>query len=230
MTTTIAKPAAIPTPPVASPSRRRAGRRRPRALAALAITLAAVAVGTWLIVELVGGSGASAISGTASATAWTPIAARWLARLEVIGLKKQLARAGYSIKVDDNLDPVTKSALANYLQLDATHPLSPFLAVVLEGTVITGFRNPTAWNSRFGLHRLTKFVERPLTGLGGQLDANGNLRPPDGRKLAVANTLGVFVIDLGSPARGAELVTAFGARETGLGVYRTARPSWRAAR
>jgi hypothetical protein len=177
MTTTIAKPVAIPTPPIASPSRRRAGRRRPRALAALAITLAAIVVGTWLIVELVGGSGASAMSRTASAPAWTPIAAPWLARLEVIGLKKQLVRAGYSIKVDDNLDPVTKSALANYLQLDASHPLSPFLASVLEGTVITGFRNPTAWNSRFGLHRLTKFVERPLTGLGGQLDANGNLRP-----------------------------------------------------
>ena len=96
----------------------------------------------------------------------------------MIHLKKQLVRAGYSIKVDSTLDPITKSALADYLQLDPTHPLSPFLASALEGTVITGFRNRVTWNSRFGLHRLTKFVERPLTGPGGQLDANGNLRAP----------------------------------------------------
>jgi Tol biopolymer transport system component len=57
----------------------------------------------------------------------------------------------------------------------------------------------------------------------------GPVWSPDGRELAVANTLGVFLIDLRSPARGAELVTAFGARETGLGMFRTARPSWRAA-
>ena len=53
---------------------------------------------------------------------------------------------------------------------------------------------------------------------------------PDGRKLAVANTLGVFVIDLRSPASGAELVTAFGTPDTGLGMFGSARPSWRAAR
>ena len=51
---------------------------------------------------------------------------------------------------------------------------------------------------------------------------------PDGRKLAIANTLGVFVIDLRSPVKDAELVTPFGSRETGLGIFRTARPSWRA--
>ncbi len=50
-----------------------------------------------------------------------------------------------------------------------------------------------------------------------------------GRKLAVANTLGVWVIDLRSPARGAELVTAFGTPETGLGMFGTARPTWGAA-
>jgi hypothetical protein len=52
----------------------------------------------------------------------------------------------------------------------------PILAAALQGTWITALRNPAAWNSQFGLHRLTKFVERPLTGAGGQLDARGNLR------------------------------------------------------
>jgi Tol biopolymer transport system component len=50
---------------------------------------------------------------------------------------------------------------------------------------------------------------------------------PDNRKLAVANALGVFVIDLRT--RTTELVTPFGSRETGLGIFRTAQPSWRAA-
>jgi dipeptidyl aminopeptidase/acylaminoacyl peptidase len=50
---------------------------------------------------------------------------------------------------------------------------------------------------------------------------------PDNRKLAVANALGVFVIDLRT--RTTELVTPFGSRETGLGLFRTAQPSWRAA-
>jgi Tol biopolymer transport system component len=54
---------------------------------------------------------------------------------------------------------------------------------------------------------------------------------PDGRKLAVANALGVFVINVRSrsPAKEVELVTPFGSRDTGLGTFRTARPSWRAA-
>jgi dipeptidyl aminopeptidase/acylaminoacyl peptidase len=52
---------------------------------------------------------------------------------------------------------------------------------------------------------------------------------PDGRKLAVANALGVFVIDLRSRWRDAELATPSGSRETGLGIFRTAQPSWRAA-
>jgi Tol biopolymer transport system component len=50
---------------------------------------------------------------------------------------------------------------------------------------------------------------------------------PDNRKLAVANAAGVFVIDLST--RSTELVTPFGSRETGLGIFRTAQPSWRAA-
>jgi Tol biopolymer transport system component len=51
---------------------------------------------------------------------------------------------------------------------------------------------------------------------------------PDNRKLAVANALGIFVIDLRT-TRTTELVMPFGSRETGLGIFRTAQPSWRAA-
>ncbi len=53
---------------------------------------------------------------------------------------------------------------------------------------------------------------------------------PDGRKLAVANALGVFVIDLRRRTKDPETrKTRFGSRETGLGIFRTAQPSWRAA-
>jgi hypothetical protein len=50
------------------------------------------------------------------------------------------------------------------------------LAAALRGTVLTGFRDVAAWNQRFGRSRVTKMVERPLTGQGGQLDSYGNLR------------------------------------------------------
>jgi len=170
MTTTVANC----TPPAAA-VRRRAARRL--TLAALTLTLATLGVGAWLIVQRVAGTGASAVSSsTTPAPSFTPIAAPWLGRAEVVRLEKQLVRAGYSIAVNGKLGPVTKSALADYLQLDATHPLSPFLARALEGTWITGYRKPAAWNQHFGLNRVTRFVERPLTGPGGQLDANGNLR------------------------------------------------------
>lgn len=143
-------------------------------LAGLILTLATV--GTWLMVDRVAGRSANPVSAPAAVSAWAPIESPWLGRAEVVRLEKQLVRAGYSIAVDGKLGPVTKSALADYLQLDAAHPLSPFLAGALEGTWITGYRKPAAWNQRFGLNRLTRFVEKPLTGPGGQLDANGNLR------------------------------------------------------
>ena len=178
MTTTVAKPGVTYTPPTVAAPRSRTARRRALALAVIILTASAVAVGTWLIVSRVARGSATPIAAAPAEAAWTPIASSSLEQLEVIHLKKQLVRAGYSIKVDGTLDPITKSALADYLQLDPTHPLSPFLATALEGTVITGFHNRATWNSRFGLHRLTKFVERPLTGPAGQLDANGNLRAP----------------------------------------------------
>jgi hypothetical protein len=171
MTSIVAKPR------IAAASRTRGARRRALTLAGLILTLAVVSVGTWLIVQRVAGNGASAMSSsTTPARLFMPIAAPWLGRAAPVRLEKQLVRAGYSIAVDGKLGPLTKAALADYLQPDARHPLSPFLASALEGTWITGYRKPTAWNQRFGLNRLTRFVERPLTGPGGQLDANGNLR------------------------------------------------------
>src|SRR5262249_34401877 len=154
-------------PPVAAASRTRGARQRALTLAGLILTLAVVSVGAWLIVQRVAGTGARAVSSsTTPAPSFMPIAAPWLGRAAGVRLEKQLVRAGYSIAVDGKLDPVTKSALADYLQLDATHPLSPFLASALAGTWITGYRKPAAWNQRFGLNRLTRFVELPLTGPG----------------------------------------------------------------
>ncbi|HJQ49399.1 MAG TPA: hypothetical protein VJ838_02690 [Gaiellaceae bacterium] len=94
-------------------------------------------------------------------------------------LKKQLVSAGYQVKVGDNLDPVTKSAVADYLQPGSTL-LGPELTHAMSGTVLLGRRDPVDWNFRFGLKRRTKFVELPLTGPGGQLDAKGNIRPSAG--------------------------------------------------
>jgi Tol biopolymer transport system component len=73
-------------------------------------------------------------------------------------------------------------------------------------------------------------LQSPAIGCRATAVRRGNpIWSPDGRKLAAANALGVFVIALRSPAKDAELVTPFGSRETGLGTFRTARPSWRAA-
>lgn len=175
MRTTVVNPGAAGTRSGAEPQHSRAVRQGPLLLAASVLTF--VVVGT----QLFGGRSAESATkqgDSARASSWTPFTSPWLERLDVTHLEAQLVRAGYSIKVDGNLDPITKSALADYLRLDSAHPLTPSLASELEGTVITGFRNPAAWNSHYGLNRKTKFVERPLTGPSGQLDANGNYRPP----------------------------------------------------
>jgi hypothetical protein len=95
--------------------------------------------------------------------------------LRVAGLQQRLRGSGYSIGATGMLDPVTRSAAADFIQVDAAHPLDPWLATALQGTVITGRRDPVAWNHRFGSDRATQMVERPLTGAGGQLDLYGNL-------------------------------------------------------
>lgn len=175
MTTAIAKTHALPAP---RPAAQRGSRLswRPRfALAGLVITLAVVAVSAS---QLRSADWSTGTAGPEPALSSAPAGSPWLARRDVISLKKQLVRAGYSITVDGSVGPVTRSALADYLKPDATHPFSPFLASALRGTVVTGYRNPTAWNNYFGLDRRTRFVERPFTGPGGLLDPKGNLRMP----------------------------------------------------
>ena len=162
-TTTIAAPA--PTTP-----RSRISRRLALGLAGIVLVSAGISIGTWFAVErAVGGA-------EASASAPGPVFPTWLTPIDVPGLQEQLVRTGYSIAVDGVLDPVTKSALADFLRPNSRHPLSPSLAAALQGTVITARRDPRAWNMRFGLNRRTRFVERPLAGPGGQLDASGNVR------------------------------------------------------
>jgi Tol biopolymer transport system component len=178
MTTTVAKPETIRRPRIAAAQRLQRARRRPLMLAGITVTLGLAALAAWLTVDRFTGSSEKAVATASAAPPWNPGASLWLERLDVVGLEKQLVRAGYSLKVDGRLGAVTKSALADFLRPSSTHPLSPSLARALDGTVIRTLRNPAAWNSRFGLNRETKFVERPLTGPGGQLDANGNIRPP----------------------------------------------------
>lgn len=93
----------------------------------------------------------------------------------VKGLQQQLRAAGYSLAVTGVLDSLTRSAAGNYLRPSFLTPLESDVEAALAGTFITGIRDPAAWNARFGLNRATRWVERPLTGVGGQLDAYGNL-------------------------------------------------------
>ena len=153
--------------------RRFAASRRALAIAASGLSL--VGLGAWLLVDRASGTTEQAVSATPIPTWLSPIPP-WLSPVDVVGLQRQLVRAGYSIRVDGILDPVTKSALADFLRPSRRHPLNASLAAALDGTVITTRRNPTTWNMRFGLNRRTRLVERPLIGPDGQLDADGNLR------------------------------------------------------
>jgi hypothetical protein len=96
--------------------------------------------------------------------------------VSTVGLQRLLRAAGYSLAVNSVLDPITKSAAADYLQPDNL-TASPWLLSSLQGTILTSRHDPAAWNARFGLNRHTQMVERPLTGPGGQLDGYGNLIP-----------------------------------------------------
>jgi hypothetical protein len=178
MTTIAAKSRAIRRPRTAAAVRSRPSHRGPITLAGIILMLGLAVPATWLTLDRSARSSQNTATTAAALPAWNPIVAPWAQRFEATSLERELVRAGYSVKVDGKLDPVTKSALADYLQLDSAHPLSPSLASALDGTVITGLRNPGAWNSHYGLERATKFVERPLIGPGGQLDANGNFRAP----------------------------------------------------
>ena len=171
----------IPISRVLSPTQRRT-RRASIAVSGVVLALGLASLGTWLALDRAAESNPPAMVAGSAVPLWPPISLPWLQPLvttdvdkQLVGIDKQLLDAGYSIKADGKLDPVKKSALADYLRPDSTHPLSAPLARQLDGTVITGLRNPAAWNKRFGLDRKTTFVERPLTGAGGQLDANGNI-------------------------------------------------------
>lgn len=68
----------------------------------------------------------------------------------------------------------------------------------------------------------------PLRGCGSIGVSRGvPVWSPDGRKLVVANNLGVFVIDARNGGMQPALLTGFGNRATGLGLFGSGRPSWR---
>jgi hypothetical protein len=115
---------------------------------------------------------------TANEPAAVPSAASPLQDWSISDLQRQLRAAGYGIPVSAVLDPVTKSASADFLRPGQVGSLGPWLAGELQGTAITGRRDVAAWNARFGTDRATTMVERPLTGAGGQLDVHGNLSGP----------------------------------------------------
>ncbi len=159
--------------------RRPFGLRRAVLVASTVVTALALAgTGGWFLADRA--SGSQERSGPPAPVAVWSGAPSWLERLPVAALQRQLVRQGYSLAVDGRLDPVTKSALADFLRPSSVHPLSPWLAAVLRGTVLNGRRDQVAWNRRFGRDRERSVVELPLTGPGGQLDDNGNIRPARG--------------------------------------------------
>jgi len=138
----------------------------------VAVVVLAVFVGfaLWMLVDR--------LTSTNEAPVAPSVASYFTEPLQVNDLQRQLRRAGYSLSVTGVLDPLTRSATADFLVVSESSPLDPALAQALQGTVITSRHDPAAWNARFGADRATKMVERPLTGPGGQLDAFGNLTEP----------------------------------------------------
>jgi hypothetical protein len=140
-------------------------------LAAVVMAAVVAGLGSWKLVDhLTAGNAATTVS-TPAPSELQPAAA-----LITVGLQRRLRAAGYSLETNGVLDPITKSAAADFLRgEDLT--ASPWLLSSLGGTVLTGRHDPGAWNARFGVDRRTRMVERPLTAPGGQLDAFGNLNP-----------------------------------------------------
>ena len=138
-----------------------------------AVVIAAVVVGlaSWRLVDRFAGGSVSKEETPVSVEVQPATA------VMVAGLQRLLQAEGYSLVATGTFDPVTRSAAADYLRADDLLG-SPGLASSLRGTVLTGRHDPGAWNARFGVDRRTQMVERPLTGPGGQLDAFGNLNPP----------------------------------------------------
>ena len=151
-------------------------RHLPGRWAYLAGIMAAVilGVGIWAVLEV--GSGSQGGTTATAAPAVAPDAFGVNVSPNVPVFQLRLQSAGYDLGMSTVLDPVTRSAAADFLRLSTARPLVGWLAAALEGTVLTGRRDATAWNRRFGLHRITQMVERPLTGAHGQLDDYGNVR------------------------------------------------------
>ena len=135
--------------------------------------LAAVLMGltAWTLVDRL--TGQSETVATLTQASAVPLDAYSV--LRVAGLQQTLRDNGYSIAATGMLDPLTRSAAADFVRVDARHPLDQWLANALAGTVLTARHDPVSWNARFGTDRVTQMVERPLTGTGGQLDAYGNI-------------------------------------------------------
>lgn len=90
--------------------------------------------------------------------------------LNVAGLRAHLRNVGYDIPAEGaTIGPKMKAALADYLQVGDKNPLAPSMAKLLNGTVITGRRDPDSWNQRFGSKKTRPVVQTT------QLDPNGNL-------------------------------------------------------
>ena len=142
-------------------------------LAATVVLAALVGFALWVLVDRLTSTTQTPAATVAVLPATDPF---WT--IEVSDLQRQLRRAGYSLPVTGSLDPLTRSAGADFLVVSESSPLDPWLSGALQGTVITNRHDPATWNARFGADRATKMVERPLTGPGGQLDAYGNLAEP----------------------------------------------------
>lgn len=87
--------------------------------------------------------------------------------VDVLGMQKYLRGKGYNISADGKLGPVTKAALADFL--NPKGKIGDALSQALAGTHITGHRNVAAFNAKFGNAPVKAFRPR-----GQLLDKHGN--------------------------------------------------------
>jgi hypothetical protein len=139
---------------------------RRRSIAAVVAAGAAVGAGAWALADHFTGTPPATVASVPGAM--EPTAANAFA---AAALQRQLVAAGYDIGVTGVLDPVAKSAAADFLSV-----VPVGLETAMRKTVIIGRADPAAWNRRFGTHRWARMAARPLLGPGGQLDDYGNIR------------------------------------------------------
>jgi hypothetical protein len=114
--------------------------RRSLTLALTIPALAAAVATTALLLTRSAGTSSTSAAAVTPVPAWTTFGSPWLEALDVRDLKRQLVRAGYQVRVDDRLDPVAKSALADYLQPGSVSSIGPTLARALGGRSSSGAR------------------------------------------------------------------------------------------